>query len=115
MVDQIKSAYNGAMGADVGKIFDSVKALANSILNHSSKSADKSLFTQMTINKQGDGDLYVGIFYTTLHMEVDKSGKKTYSFQKYYINRSLFKVLTAVLTSNGEKLYELLSNGSFDD
>ncbi|KAG0242800.1 hypothetical protein BGW41_003476 [Actinomortierella wolfii] len=115
MIDQIKSAYDGVMGADVGKVIDSVKSMANSILNHSSKTADKALFTQMTISKEDDNYLYVSIFYTTLHMEYDKSGKKTYSSQKYYINRSLFRVLTATLTTNAEKLYELLGNGSFDD
>ncbi|KAF9158705.1 hypothetical protein DFQ26_007319 [Actinomortierella ambigua] len=116
MIDEIKRAYDGVIGADVNRVVASIKDMANSIANKSSDTADRSLFTQMAIiGKPGDSSLYVTIFYTTLHMEVNKEGKKTYTSQSYKINRSVFKVLTSSLTLNAEKLSELLGNGNFDE
>lgn len=114
MIDEIKSAYDGVVGVNVNQVVDSINKMANSILNHSSKSATKSVFTQMTITMDGS-QLVTTIFYTNLHMEVNHSGKKTYSSQSYSINRSIFKVLTATLVANAEKLNSLLGSGSFDD
>jgi len=114
MVSEIKSAYEGVVGVNVDQVVESINKMANSILNHSSKSASKSVFTQMTITKDS-GVLVTTIFYTNLHMEVKKSGKKTYSSQSYYINRSVFKVLTQSLVANAEKLNELLGSGNYDD
>ncbi|KAF9973382.1 hypothetical protein BGZ73_003365 [Actinomortierella ambigua] len=116
MIDEIKQAYEGVIGADVNKVVTSIKSMANSIINKSSNKADRSLFTQMSImSPQGDSALYVTIFYTTLHMEMNQQHKKTYSSQSYYINRSVFKVLTNSLISNADKLAELLGDGSFED
>ncbi|KAG0259055.1 hypothetical protein DFQ27_004254 [Actinomortierella ambigua] len=115
MIDDIKRSYDGVVDADANKVASSVKAMANSIINKSSRFAYRSLFTQMSImGGSDDSSLYLTIFYTTLNMEVE-DGKKTYSSpQSYRINRSVFKVLTASLVTNADQLFELLGNGSFD-
>ncbi|GJJ79145.1 hypothetical protein EMPS_11504 [Entomortierella parvispora] len=114
MIKDIKNAYEGVIGADVNKVIDSINNMANSIKNKSTHRADKSVFTQMTITEDS-GNLVATIFYTQLHMELETSGKKTYSSQSYYVNRSVFKCLSATLVANAAKLSELLGDGSFDD
>lgn len=114
MIKDIKKAYEGVVGVDTNKVVESINNMANSIINHSAKSADKSVFTQLTIAQEG-GHLVTTIFYANLRMEVTKSGKKTYSNQKYHINRAVFKVMTNSLVANAEKLNQLLGDGSYEE
>ncbi|GJJ76918.1 hypothetical protein EMPS_09277 [Entomortierella parvispora] len=113
MINEIKSAYEGVVGVNMNQVVDSINQMANSILNHSSKSANKSVFTQSTITED-NGVLVTSIFYTNLRMELTHSGKKTYSSQSYSINRSVLKVLSASLVANADKLNQLLGDGSYD-
>ncbi|KAG0259050.1 hypothetical protein DFQ27_004249 [Actinomortierella ambigua] len=116
VINDIVRAYKGVADADVNNIITSIEAMANSILNSGSRMPGPVLFTQMTImGNSGDPSLLLTIFYTTLQMKIETSGKITVATpQRYTIHRKAFKVLTHSLVANADKLFELFGNGSFE-
>ncbi|KAG0298902.1 hypothetical protein BGZ96_004209 [Linnemannia gamsii] len=113
MIGQIKNAYVGFATADLDGIVDSVEAMANSILNKSSKDSDKSLFSQDTISKTNNST-YITIFYATLQMHQDQQGKTTYIQQSYRIFRTLIRVNTTYLVTFADKLNSMIGDGDLD-
>ncbi|KAG0321536.1 hypothetical protein BGZ97_011041 [Linnemannia gamsii] len=110
MIGQIKNAYVGFASADLDSIVASVEAMANSILNKSSKESDKSIFSQDTVSKTNNST-YITIFFTTLSMHENQQGKKTYIEQSYRIFRTLIRVNTTYLVTYAEKLDALIGDG----
>ncbi|KAG0258217.1 hypothetical protein DFQ27_004764 [Actinomortierella ambigua] len=114
MVKDIVTAYQGYGSGDVASIVTSVEKMAESILNKSSKSSDKSVFSQDTVTKV-DSYYYVTIFYVNLSMKVQQSGKKTLIDQRYRINRSLLKINQSYFIAYAEKLESMVGDGGLDD
>lgn len=114
MINDIKGMYDGVLDTNVQNIITSLTNMAQSIIHSSHERVKDSLFTQMAITKPNNtGQLFVSIFYTTLMMEVDKQGKKTYRSQEYEVNRAVFKVNTAFLTAYAMDLSVLLGMGDW--
>ncbi|KAG0217802.1 hypothetical protein BGX33_009506 [Mortierella sp. NVP41] len=116
MINDIKSAYDGVLTVDVNKLVESIERMANTVLSQSHADESRSLFSQAAITKASDSNLVeVSIFYTTFHLKKDQSGKKTYTEQSYSINRTVFKVLTSVLTANAQKFAQSILKAPIDE
>ncbi|KAI1291360.1 hypothetical protein EDD11_008978 [Mortierella claussenii] len=116
MISDIKNAYDGVLAVDINKIVESVERMANTVLSQSTSDESRSLFSQAAVTKASDSTLVeVSIFYTTFHMKKSQSGKKTYLEQSYNINRTVFSVITSVLTANAEKFAEKILKAPIDD
>ncbi|KAF9974210.1 hypothetical protein BGZ73_002432 [Actinomortierella ambigua] len=114
IVNAIVDAYSGFVSADIKKVEQSVSDMANSILNHSSKQAHKGIFTQSTVDNQ-NGTFTTTIFFATLDMSLDTSGKYTYTEQTYKIMRSVLQVNGAWLSAHAEELAQKIDGKSIDD
>ncbi|KAF9162495.1 hypothetical protein DFQ26_003517 [Actinomortierella ambigua] len=114
MVGDIVSAYKDYGGGDVTGVVKSVEKMAESILNKSSKSSDRSVFSQDTVTKEGNY-YYVTIFYVNLSMKLEQSGKKTLIDQRYSINRSLLKINQSYFITYAERLEKLVGDGGLDE
>ncbi|KAF9119862.1 hypothetical protein BGX30_003572 [Mortierella sp. GBA39] len=114
MIDQIKAAYTGFATADLDGIITSVKQMASSILNKSSKESDKAIFSQDTIHKVNNSN-YITIFFAHLDMKETTSGKKTYIEQSYRIFRTVIRVNTTYLVTFADKLADMLGDGGLDE
>ncbi|KAF9367390.1 hypothetical protein CPC16_006565, partial [Podila verticillata] len=113
IINEIITMYDGVLDVDIQAVLDSVTKMAETIVNSSDKLED-SVFTQMSITKPNNNQqLYVSIFYTTLKMEVNSQGKKTYSSQEFCINRSVFVVKSDFLTANALELSKLFGVGTW--
>ncbi|KAI9239019.1 MAG: hypothetical protein BYD32DRAFT_486063 [Podila humilis] len=114
IVKAITDAYAGFVTADVQKVEQSITDMANSILNHSSKQAHKGIFTQSTVDNE-NGTFTTTIFFATLDMSFDDSGKYTYTEQKYKIMRSVLQVNGPWLSAHAEELAQKIDGKSIDD
>ncbi|KAF8975493.1 hypothetical protein BGZ52_008865, partial [Haplosporangium bisporale] len=114
IINDIKAMYDGVLDVNIQGVVDSLNKMAKTIANSSSDKLEDSVFTQMSITKPNSNQqLYVSIFYTTLMMEVDTQGKRTYRSQEYYVNRSVFVVNTSFLTAYALDLSTLLGMGDW--
>ncbi|KFH72838.1 hypothetical protein MVEG_00063 [Podila verticillata NRRL 6337] len=114
IINDIKAMYDGVLDVNIQGVVDSLEKMAKTIANSSSDKLEDSVFTQMSITKPNNNQqLYVSIFYTTLKMEVDTQGKRTYRSQEYYVNRSVFVVNTSFLTAYALDLSTLLGMGDW--
>ncbi|KAF9197805.1 hypothetical protein BGZ59_005128 [Podila verticillata] len=114
IINDIKAMYDGVLDVNIQGVVDSLNKMAQTIANSTSDKLEDSVFTQMSITKpNSNNQLYVSIFYTTLKMEVDTQGKRTYRSQEYYVNRSVFVVNTSFLTAYALDLSTLLGMGDW--
>ncbi|KAG0325083.1 hypothetical protein BG000_001935 [Podila horticola] len=114
IVEAVADAYTGFVTADIKKIEQSITDMANSILNHSTKTAHKGIFTQSTVDNE-NGTFTTTIFFATLDMSFDDSGKYEYTEQKYKIMRSVLQVNGPWLAAHAEELAEKIDGKSIDD
>ncbi|KAF9118628.1 hypothetical protein BGW39_001004 [Mortierella sp. 14UC] len=114
IVAAIVDAYAGFVTADIQKVEQSITDMANSILNHSSKQAHKGIFTQSTVDNN-NGTFTTTIFFATLDMSLDTSGKYTYTEQSYKIMRSVLQVNGPWLSAHAEELAQKIDGKSIDD
>ncbi|KAF9992274.1 hypothetical protein BGZ80_002840 [Entomortierella chlamydospora] len=105
IINDIKSMYDGVLDVNIKGIVDSLNNMAKTIANSSHDKIDDS--------PNHSNMLYVSIFYCTLSMTVDNSGKKTYHEQEYYVNRSVFVVNSSFLTAYALDLSTLLGLGDW--
>ncbi|KAF9924498.1 hypothetical protein FBU30_005547 [Linnemannia zychae] len=114
IINDIKGMYEGVLDVNVQQVVDSLNKMAKTIANSKHVTINDSVFTQMSITKPNQTNtLYVSIFYCTLSMTVDQSGKKTYRSQEYYVNRTVFVVNTGFLTAYAMDLANLMGLGSW--
>ncbi|KAF9093408.1 hypothetical protein BGX29_009953 [Mortierella sp. GBA35] len=103
MISDIKSAYDGVLIVDHDALVNIITQMANSVLSQSTSDESRVMFVLLGVTKANDSsEVEISIFYTTLHLKKDHSGKKTYIAQSYSINRTVFKVYTSVLVANAE-------------
>ncbi|KAF9153023.1 hypothetical protein DFQ26_000701, partial [Actinomortierella ambigua] len=85
MIDDIVKSYDGVANVDISKIVKSIEGMANSVINVISPMPGPVIFTQMTIlGNSGDPSLLLTIFYTTLQLKIDKTGKRTITSPQSY-------------------------------
>ncbi|KAG0242798.1 hypothetical protein BGW41_003474 [Actinomortierella wolfii] len=114
MIKDIVDAYRGYGTGDVNLIAEQVENSAKSILNKSSTSSKRAIFSQDTITEI-NGMHYITVFYCTLEMYYKQDGKKTLIDQTYHINRSLIRINTSYLIAYAEKLEALVGDGGLSE
>ncbi|KAF9098627.1 hypothetical protein BGX23_005693 [Mortierella sp. AD031] len=115
MIADIKSAYEGVVSVEIQKIIDSISRMANNVISQSHSDGSRVMFVQLGVTRANDNDITISIFYTTLHMRKDMSGKRTYTDQSYTINRMVFKVQNSVLVANADFFAQRIPKVTMDE
>lgn len=114
LIDQVVNLYKGVSSEDINQIKDSITDMAKSVFGQEKSEQWKNLFSQSSIDMS---DLYnpkFYLYYTSLHMFHEKSGKSEVKEQDYEVRTTTYLILPDLIKAHAETLAGL-DKKSVDD
>lgn len=113
LIDQVVSLYDGASSEDQSKLKNAIADMAKSVFGQERSEKWKNLFSQSTLDMNSVPPTIM-IYYTSLHMSHDSSGKSDVNEQSYIVKKTSYFVLTDLIVTYASQLAGL-DKQSVDD
>jgi hypothetical protein len=114
LIDQISGLYDSVSSGDRSKIKDDITDMAKSVFSDQRSEQWRNLFSQSTIDFSDIRRPKLFIYYTTLRMKHDSSGKSEVNEQEYTVSRTEYTVLADLIRAYASNLASL-DKKSVDD
>jgi hypothetical protein len=107
LIDQVVNLYRGLANEDLNVIKDQITDMAKSVFGQTKSEQWKNLFSQATIDMTDLKNPKLYLYYTSLHMMHDKSGKSEVSEQDYEVRQTSYVVLPDLIRTHAGALAAL--------
>lgn len=114
LIDQIVSLYEGVSEEDTKKLRKSLEDMGKSVFGEERSERWQNLFSQSTLDLSKPEEPRIYVFYTSLHMKHDKSGKAEVTEQDYEVATTTYRVLPELIKAHADSLTKL-DKRSVDD
>ena len=114
LIDQVVSLYDGVAEEDKNAIKESIADMAKSVFGEKKSNVWKNLFSQSTLDFTNPDNPRIFIYYTSLHMVHNDSGKEEVSEQEYEVRVTSYGILPDLIKAHADTLAGL-EQKSVDD
>jgi hypothetical protein len=114
LIDQVVNLYKGVSSEDVNQIKTAITDMAKSVFGQQKSEKWKNLFSQSTLDLSDLQNPKFYLYYTSLHMFHQKSGKSDVNEQDYEVRATTYLILPDLIKAHADSL-AALDKKSVDD
>ena len=114
LIDQVVNLYKGVTSEDLNQIKTAITDMAKSVFGQEKSEQWKNIFSQSSLDLSDLSNPKIMIYYTSLHMYHEKSGKSEVSQQDYEVRRTSYVILPDLIKAHADTLAKL-DKKSVDD
>lgn len=107
LIDQVVNLYKGVSSEDLNQIKDAITDMAKSVFGQERSEQWKNIFSQSTIDMSDLQNPKFYLYYTSLHMLHQKSGKSDVSEQDYEVRTTTYLILPDLIKVHAQSLADL--------
>jgi hypothetical protein len=107
LIDQIVNLYKGVSSEDLNQIKTAITDMAKSVFGQAKAENWKNLFSQSTIDMSDLDNPKFYLYYTSLHMFHEKSGKSEVQEQDYEVRTTTYLILPDLIKAHADTLAKL--------
>lgn len=107
LIDQVVNLYTGVTAQDLDALKDSIADMAKSVFGQTKSEDWKNLFSQSTLDISDEDNPILFIYYTSLHMGHDETGKSEVNEQDYMVRKTEYLVLPDLIKAHAYQLASL--------
>jgi len=107
LIDQVVNLYAGVTAQDLDALKDSIADMAKSVFGQTKSEDWKNLFSQSTLDISDEDNPILFIYYTSLHMGHDETGKSEVNEQDYMVRKTEYLVLPDLIKAHAYQLASL--------
>ncbi len=104
LINSIVSLYDGVSEQDKDKLKTAIRDMAQNVFSQSHAEDKKTMFSQSTIDYSNPENPTIMIYYTSLAMTHNQSGKSEVSTQSYEVRRTKYLVLSSLIRTYAREL-----------
>lgn len=107
LIDQVVNLYKGVSVEDLNEIKASITDMAKSVFGQEKSEQWKNVFSQSSIDMSDLENPKFYLYYTSLHMFHEKSGKSEVKEQDYEVRTTTYLILPDLIKANAQTLANL--------
>jgi hypothetical protein len=104
LIDQVVNLYKGVSSEDLNEIKGAITDMAKSVFGQQKSEQWKNVFSQSSIDMTDLENPKFYLYYTSLHMMHEKSGKSEVSEQDYEVRATTYLILPDLIKAHASKL-----------
>ncbi|HEV2099424.1 MAG TPA: hypothetical protein VGR45_10930 [Stellaceae bacterium] len=114
LIDQVVNLYKGVSTQDLNELKTAITDMAKSVFGQERSEQWKNVFSQSSINLSDLQNPKFYLYYTSLHMFHEKTGKSEVNEQDYEVRATTYLILPDLIRAQAERLAGL-DRKSVDD